>query len=82
MRVHLLTISTILNLSTQCCSLFLQGVDTDDKEVARVREALQKGDATYTGTFLNYKKNGAPFWNQLTLSPISNDKGVVIKYMG
>ncbi|CAM6092108.1 unnamed protein product [Calypogeia fissa] len=60
---------------------FLQGVDTDAKEVARISTALKKGEA-YSGTILNYKKNGSPFWNQLTLSPITDDTGVVIKYMG
>nr|AML77523.1 putative LOV domain-containing protein [Pellia neesiana] len=60
---------------------FLQGVDTDKKEVARIREQLKKGEI-YTGTLLNYKKDGTPFWNLLTLSPIKDDKGRVIKYIG
>lgn len=46
-----------------------------------MRLALKKGEA-YSGTLLNYKKDGTPFWNLLTLSPIHDDKGLLIKYMG
>nr|AML79420.1 putative LOV domain-containing protein [Pallavicinia lyellii] len=60
---------------------FLQGVDTDVKVVARIRDALKKGEV-YTGTILNYKKDGTPFWNLLTLSPIKDLKGKLIKYIG
>nr|AML78226.1 putative LOV domain-containing protein [Pellia sp. BC-2016] len=60
---------------------FLQGVDTGQKEVASIREKLKIGEI-YTGTLLNYKKDGTPFWNLLTLSPIKDDKGRVMKYIG
>lgn len=62
-------------------SRFLQGPDTDREEIAKVREALKNG-ALYTGTLLNYKKDGTPFWNLLTLSPIKDDDGKLIKYIG
>nr|AML78932.1 putative LOV domain-containing protein [Porella pinnata] len=60
---------------------FLQGANTDAKEVARIGVALKKGEA-YTGTLLNYKKDGSPFWNLLSLSPIRDDKGKLIKHIG
>nr|AML77435.1 putative LOV domain-containing protein [Scapania nemorea] len=60
---------------------FLQGPDTDRTEIAKLKEALKKG-SIYTGTLLNYKKDGTPFWNLLTLSPIKDDDGKVIKYIG
>nr|AML78930.1 putative LOV domain-containing protein [Porella pinnata] len=60
---------------------FLQGADTDRSAIAKLREALKNGD-TYTGTLLNYKKDGTPFWNLLTISPIKDDEGKVIKYIG
>nr|AML77321.1 putative LOV domain-containing protein [Ptilidium ciliare var. pulcherrimum] len=60
---------------------FLQGIDTDTEEVARVRGALKRGES-YTGTLLNYKKDGTCFWNLLTLSPIRDDSGKLIKYIG
>nr|AML79419.1 putative LOV domain-containing protein [Pallavicinia lyellii] len=60
---------------------FLQGVDTDMAEVARVRDALKNG-RIYSGSLLNYKKDGTSFWNLLTISPIKDDQGKVIKYIG
>nr|AML78038.1 putative LOV domain-containing protein [Metzgeria crassipilis] len=60
---------------------FLQGPNTDAMEVTRMREALKKGES-YTGTLLNYKKDGTQFWNLLTLNPIKDNVGVLIKYIG
>nr|AML77275.1 putative LOV domain-containing protein [Sphaerocarpos texanus] len=60
---------------------FLQGPDTNPKEVARIRKALESGEA-YSGKILNYKKDGTTFWNVLSMSPIKNNDGEVIKYIG
>nr|AML78050.1 putative LOV domain-containing protein [Cephalotaxus harringtonia] len=60
---------------------FLQGVGTDRAEISRVREALTTGK-TYCGRLLNYKKDGTPFWNLLTVTPIKDESGNIIKYIG
>lgn len=60
---------------------FLQGKDTDQKEIAKIREAVKTGKS-YCGRLLNYKKNGTPFWNLLTVTPIKDDKGNTIKFIG
>nr|AML78470.1 putative LOV domain-containing protein [Copaifera officinalis] len=60
---------------------FLQGADTDSEEVAKIREALQAG-TSYCGRLLNYKKDGTPFWNLLTIAPIKDDEGNVLKFIG
>nr|AML79199.1 putative LOV domain-containing protein [Galium boreale] len=60
---------------------FLQGSDTDPEDVAKIREALQRGDS-YCGRLLNYKKDGTPFWNLLTISPIKDESGKVLKFIG
>nr|AML78042.1 putative LOV domain-containing protein [Metasequoia glyptostroboides] len=60
---------------------FLQGAETDHKEVSRIREALSTGK-TYCGRLLNYKKDGTPFWNLLTVTPIKDENGKIIKYIG
>nr|AML79547.1 putative LOV domain-containing protein [Austrocedrus chilensis] len=60
---------------------FLQGAGTDCKEVSRIREALSTRK-TYCGRLLNYKKDGTPFWNLLTITPIKDENGKVIKYIG
>jgi PAS domain S-box-containing protein len=53
---------------------FLQGPDTDVKEVQRIREALQAGKP-YTGELLNYRQDGTRFWNRLTLYPVGGTGG-------
>ncbi|XP_022943391.1 phototropin-1-like [Cucurbita moschata] len=60
---------------------FLQGADTDPEDVAKIREGLQAG-TSYCGRLLNYKKDGTPFWNLLTISPIKDDDGKVLKFIG
>uniref|UniRef100_A0A126X2E0 non-specific serine/threonine protein kinase n=1 Tax=Pityrogramma trifoliata TaxID=164275 RepID=A0A126X2E0_9MONI len=60
---------------------FLQGADTDPDDVARIREALAEGK-NYCGRLLNYKKDGTAFWNLLTIAPIKDDEGNVLKYIG
>nr|AML78716.1 putative LOV domain-containing protein [Elaeocarpus sylvestris] len=60
---------------------FLQGAETDPNEVAKIREAVKNG-RSYCGRLLNYKKDGTPFWNLLTVTPIKDDDGNVIKFIG
>ncbi|MED6160931.1 Phototropin-1 [Stylosanthes scabra] len=60
---------------------FLQGAGTDPAEVAKIREALVRG-TTYCGRLLNYKKDGTPFWNLLTVSPIKDQHGNLLKFIG
>lgn len=63
------------------CSRFLQGPETDQNEVAKIRNAVKTGNS-YCGRLLNYKKDGTPFWNLLTVTPINDDKGKAIKFIG
>nr|AML79444.1 putative LOV domain-containing protein [Hamamelis virginiana] len=60
---------------------FLQGPDTDQNEVAKIRNAVKTGKS-YCGRLLNYKKNGTPFWNLLTITPVRDDNGKLIKFIG
>nr|AML79057.1 putative LOV domain-containing protein [Nyssa ogeche] len=60
---------------------FLQGADTDQNEVEKIRNAVRTGKS-YCGRLLNYKKNGTPFWNLLTITPIKDDNGRTIKFIG
>ena len=58
---------------------FLQGPDTDPETVAEVRRALeQKREVSVD--ILNYKKNGASFWNALFISPVYDEAGEVIYF--
>ncbi|MED6121020.1 Phototropin-2 [Stylosanthes scabra] len=60
---------------------FLQGPETDMDEVAKIRDAARNGKS-YCGRLLNYKKDGTPFWNLLTITPIKDDNGNTIKFIG
>nr|AML79181.1 putative LOV domain-containing protein [Limonium spectabile] len=60
---------------------FLQGSGTDAEELTKLRESLLKG-RSYCGRLLNYKKDGTPFWNLLTVAPIKDDTGKILKFIG
>ncbi|KAK9075006.1 hypothetical protein SSX86_003325 [Deinandra increscens subsp. villosa] len=60
---------------------FLQGKDTDQNEVDKIRHAVKTG-TSYCGRLYNYKKDGTPFWNLLTVTPIKDETGKTIKFIG
>nr|AML76642.1 putative LOV domain-containing protein [Bacopa caroliniana] len=60
---------------------FLQGPGTDQNELEKIRNATRTG-TSYCGRLLNYKKDGTPFWNLLTITPIKDEKGKTIKFIG
>nr|AHZ63912.1 phototropin [Planotaenium ohtanii] len=60
---------------------FLQGPETDRAEVKKLKEALDQG-RSFCGRILNYKKDGTKFWNLLTISPVKDDNGKVVKFIG
>ncbi|MCE7797723.1 PAS domain-containing protein [Sphingobium sufflavum] len=48
---------------------FLQGVETDPRTVAAMRDAVA-ARRRFDGEVLNYRKDGRPFWNQLSIGPL------------
>lgn len=60
---------------------FLQGPDTDQATVAEIRKAVEAARGCAV-EILNYKKDGEPFWNELTVSPIFDDRGELIRFIG
>lgn len=60
---------------------FLQGEGTDPMAVQRLREAIAKGESC-TVELLNYKKNGYPFWNRLSITPIRDHRNIITHYVG
>ncbi|XP_024962687.1 phototropin-2 [Cynara cardunculus var. scolymus] len=60
---------------------FLQGKETDQNEVDKIRHAVKTG-SSYCGRLYNYKKDGTPFWNLLTITPIKDENGKTIKFIG
>lgn len=60
---------------------FLQGTDTEQPEIAVLRDALQQGKNCLV-TLRNYRRDGSMFWNELSLSPVCNDAGILTHYIG
>nr|WP_314898145.1 PAS domain S-box protein [uncultured Flavobacterium sp.] len=52
----------------------LQGPKSDENELKRLSEALRKWESCEITT-VNYKKNGAEFWINLTVSPVADETG-------
>nr|WP_297425054.1 SpoIIE family protein phosphatase [uncultured Actinotalea sp.] len=59
----------------------LHGPATDPDVGRRMAEAVAAGRRT-TETILNYRKDGTPFWNQVSLAPVEDDDGVVRHWVG
>jgi hypothetical protein len=57
-----------------CC--VVQGPGTDAATVQSIRDAIKTGDEI-TVRILNYKRNGAPFWNMFTLAPMKDSDGTI-----
>lgn len=64
----------------QNCRL-LQGKDTNPATVAEMRTAIAQ-QQTCSVEILNYRRDGAPFWNQLTISPVVDDGGELTHFVG
>jgi PAS domain S-box-containing protein len=60
---------------------FLQGPDTDPERIAALREAIDE-EEPITVEFRNYRKDGTEFWNRLTVAPIYDDDGTLVRYLG
>ncbi|MGX7704586.1 PAS domain-containing protein [Methylobacterium sp. Gmos1] len=58
---------------------FLQGPDTDPSAVAQVRDAISRGEPVRVD-LLNYRKDGHPFWNDMTLTPVRDETGALRSY--
>ncbi len=60
---------------------FLQGPDTDPAAVAQLHDAIYAGQGTHL-LIRNYRKNGEPFWNELTVSPVRDRSGALTHFIG
>lgn len=55
---------------------FLQGFDTDEKEINKIRKAIKKLKSNSV-LLKNYRKDGSYFWNQFIISPIFDNKKAI-----
>ena len=59
---------------------FLQGPETDPGVVRQMREAVENGRG-FAGDVMNYRKDGTPFWNRLSISPVRDERGSVSQFV-
>ena len=58
----------------------LQNEDSDADTKARIRTALSRGE-DFNGEILNVRKDGSPFWNELTISPVRDQNGTITNFV-
>jgi len=59
----------------------LQGAGTNPETVNALRTALNAGQS-FHAEILNYRKNGIPFWNELSITPVRDDEGKLTQFVG
>ncbi|MGB2710991.1 MAG: EAL domain-containing protein, partial [Conexibacter sp.] len=59
----------------------LQGPETDPEAVAEISQALHDGDECWV-TVRNYRRDGSLFWNEIFLTPVTDEDGVARRYIG
>jgi len=59
----------------------LQGPGTDSEAVATIREGID-AERPMTTQVLNYRRDGTPFWNRVTVTPIEDESGEVTHFLG
>jgi PAS domain S-box-containing protein len=62
------------------CS-FLKGVGSDPAVIDEIRFSLRNAKP-FVGEILNYRKDGKPFWNELSITPAFDEAGHVKRFVG
>jgi hypothetical protein len=60
---------------------FLQGPDTDAAAVTRIRLAVDAGERC-TEVLVNVRADGSTWWNECSLTPVTDAAGTVVQYIG
>ena len=60
---------------------FLQGEDRDQAGLQAIREAV-KSNQPCRQIFRNYRKDGTPFWNELSITPVFNEADQLTYFIG
>ncbi len=59
----------------------LQGPESDPGEVRKMRDAID-AEEPVTAELLNYREDGTPFWNRVEISPIYDERGELVNFVG
>lgn len=60
---------------------FLHKSDLDVELLDELRAALNEGD-TFNGSLLNYRKDGEPYWSDLSITPVKDNEGKITHFVG
>src|SRR3954447_15748267 len=60
---------------------FLQGPDTDPAAIDDMRRAIAE-ERPISVHLRNYRKDGTPFWNEVHISPVRDERGEVVRFVG
>ena len=60
---------------------FLQGQERDQEELQQVREAIKNAKPVEV-TLKNFRKNGELFYNRLSITPLFDNEGHLIYFLG
>ncbi|MGQ3054396.1 MAG: EAL domain-containing protein [Roseateles sp.] len=60
---------------------FLQGGERDQAELQTLRQALARAEPVSV-VLQNVRRDGTPFWNELSVSPVRNAAGEVTHFLG
>ncbi len=60
---------------------FLQGEDRDQEARKIIRKAIEAGEPCRV-RLRNYHKDGSPFWNELSITPVINEEDGLTYYIG
>jgi len=60
---------------------FLQGPHTDPAAADEIRRSVREERPSVV-ELLNHRKDGAPFWNRLSITPVRDDSGAVTHFIG
>lgn len=60
---------------------FLQRDDRDQAAISAIRDAIQS-ESAITTVLRNYRRDGTLFWNELTISPVHDEKGRILNFVG
>ena len=78
-QYYTLTGYTPAEVLNQDCP-FLQGPLRQSETASRIRKAIRAG-TSFSGEILSFRKNGTPFWNLLTLSPVHDPAGKLTHFV-
>ena len=60
---------------------FLQGEDSDPEGIAAMRTAVEEGKPVSV-ELVNYRRDGEPFWNEVTIAPLTDADGRITHFVG